>query len=101
MFKALFNIIFNLLATIIQVVMLPINTLIDSLLPDLSDKIHYLTQNIPVLFSNLSWFVNILPPMTRTILLFAINIVIVKYTIYIGTHAVIKIWNLFQKLKFW
>lgn len=101
MAKALFNVIFNLLATVVQIVMFPLNLIIDNLLPDFSDKINYLTQNIPVLFTNLSWFVNILPPMTRTILLFALNIVIVKYTIYISTHAVIKIWNLFQKLKFW
>lgn len=101
MFKALFNIIFNLLATLIQIVMIPINTIIDGLLPDLTEKINYLTTNIPVLFNNLSWFVNILPPTTRAILLFALNIVIIKYTIYISTHAVIKVWNLFQKLKFW
>lgn len=101
MFKSLFNIIFNLLATIIQIVMIPINTIIDGLLPDLTEKINYLTSNIPVLFNNLSWFVNILPPTTRSILLFSLNVVIIKYTIYISTHAVIKVWNLFQKLKFW
>lgn len=101
MFKALFNIIFNLLATIIQIVMYPINLIIDNALPDLSDKISYLSSNFPTIFNNISWFINILPSYTRSILLFAINIMIVKYTIYIGTRAVIKVWNLFQKLKFW
>lgn len=101
MFQALFNLIFNLLATLIQVVLLPINSLVDSLLPDLTDKISYLNNNIPSLFNNINWFINILPTYTRTVLLFAIEIMIVKYTIYIATHGVVKIWNLFQKLKFW
>lgn len=101
MFKALFNIIFNLLATLVQLVCLPLNTLIDNLLPDLAEKISYLTSKFPVVFQNLAWFVNILPTYTRTIFLFAINVIIVKYTIYMSVHAIIKVWNLFQKLKFW
>lgn len=101
MFKALFNIIFNLLATLVQLVCFPLNSIIDGLLPDLSEKITYLTSKFPIVFQNLAWFVNILPTYTRGIFLFAINVVIVKYTIYMSVHAVIKVWNLFQKLKFW
>lgn len=101
MFATLFNLIFNLLATLVQIVLFPINNIVDSLLPDLTDKITYLNNNMPALFNNINWFINILPSYTRTVLLFAIEIMIVKYTIYISTHAVIKVWNLFQKLKFW
>lgn len=101
MFKALFNIIFNLLATLVQLVCFPLNTIIDNLLPDLTDKISYLTSKFPIVFQNLAWFVNILPSYTRSIFLFSLNVVIVKYTIYMSIHAVIKVWNLFQKLKFW
>ena len=101
MFKALFNIIFDLLATIVQIVMLPINTIVDNALPDLADKINYLTSNFPTLFQNINWFINILPTYTRSILLFAIEVMIAKYTIYMGSRLIVKVWNLFQKLKFW
>lgn len=101
MFQALFKIIFNLLATIIQVVLLPINTLINNALPDLTYYINWFTENLSTLFVNFSWFINILPPISRSILIFGIDILVVKYTIYMSTHLVIKIWNLFQKIKFW
>ena len=101
MFKALFNIIINLLATIVQLVLYPLNAVVENLLPDLTDRITYITSNVSSIFDNASWFVNILPPITREVIFFAVSVLIVKYSIYIGTHAVIKIWNLFQKLKFW
>lgn len=101
MFKALFNIIFNLLATLVQVVMLPLNTIIDGALPDLSSKITWLTSAATSLFDKIEWFINIFPPMTRSVILFSFEILIVKYTIYIATNGITKVWNLFQKLKFW
>lgn len=101
MFKALFNIIINLLATIVQLVLYPLNAVVENLLPDLTDRITYITSNVSSIFDNAAWFVNILPPVTREVIFFAVSVLIVKYSIYIGTHAVIKIWNLFQKLKFW
>ena len=101
MFSILFDIIFNLLATIVQIVLLPLNALIESLLPDLSEKILYLTNNLPNLFSGISFFVNILPPVTRSVFLFAIQIMLAKYSIYYSSRALIHIWNVVQKLKFW
>lgn len=101
MFKALFKIIFNLLATIIQVVVYPLNLIIDNALPEFSTYIDWFNSNVGTLFNNISWFVNILPPFTRQIVVFSVSILVVKYTIYMGTHLVIKVWNLFQKIKFW
>lgn len=101
MFKALFNIILDLLATVIQIVCLPINLALDAALPDISSMLTQVTSNIGSIFGNFSWIVNILPSIFFEFLLFIITVEIAKYTAYISIHGIIKVWNLFQKLKFW
>lgn len=101
MFKALFNVIFNLVASIVQIIMIPVNAIISGALPDLTSKLSFITDNVGTIYNSIEWFFNILPPVTKSIIIFSIELLIAKYTIYIGTHAVIKIWNLIQKLKFW
>lgn len=101
MFKALFNIIINLLATLIQIVCLPLNAAIEGALPDLSSKIVEVTDTINSVFNCISWALSLVPPQIISTLLFIITIEIAKHTIYVSTHTLIKVWNLFQKLKFW
>lgn len=101
MFKALFNIILDLLATIVQLVCFPINAALTAALPDLSAKLSQLNSNISGIFGNFSWIINILPSIFLEFLLFIIAVEIAKYTAYISMHGIIKVWNLFQKLKFW
>lgn len=101
MFKALFNIIINLLATVIQIAVLPINAIITSALPDLSSKITEVTNTLNSAFTSISWALSLVPPQIINTLLFILTIEIAKHTIYVSTHTLIKVWNLFQKLKFW
>lgn len=101
MFKALFNIILDLLATLVQLVCLPINAGLNRALPDISDMLMQVNTNIDTMFGNFSWIINILPSIFFEFLLFIIGVEIAKYTAYISIHGIIKVWNLFQKLKFW
>lgn len=101
MFKALFNLIINLLATVIQIAVLPINAIITGALPDLSDKISDVTNTFNSAFTSISWALSLVPPQIISALLFILTIEIAKHTIYVSTHTLIKVWNLFQKLKFW
>ena len=101
MFKALFNIILNLLASLVQLVCYPFNLLIENALPDLSTKITLFTSNVQNIFGNFAWIIDILPDTFLDILLFIVTLEIAKYTCYVSLHGVIKVWNLFQKLKFW
>lgn len=101
MFKALFNIIINLLATIIQIIVWPINTLISSTLPDISDKITSITSTLNSVFTSITWAVGLLPPIVIETLLFILTIEIAKHTIYVSTHTLVKVWNVLQKIKFW
>lgn len=101
MFQALFKIIFNLLGTIIQIVVYPINAVINSTLPDISEKLVSVSSNFSTIFGNLGWALSIVPKPVIEAVLFFFAIEIAKHTIFLSTHTLIKIWNLFQKIKFW
>lgn len=101
MFKALFNIIINMLATIIQIIVWPVNQIISSALPDLSDKITSVTTVFNSVFNSINWAVSILPDVVIESLLFIISVEIVMIAIHKSTHALTMVWNVLQKIKFW
>lgn len=101
MFKALFNIILNMLGTLVQLVTYPINSIITSNMPDLSSKIADVVSTLSSIFDTILWGLGLLPDVLITTLIFILTIEIAKHTIVIGTHALIKVWNLIQKVKFW
>lgn len=101
MFKALFNIILNLVATLIQIVCLPINLAVAGALPDISDKILSVTNTLNTVFDSITWGLGLIPPIIIETLLFILLVEIAKHTIFVSTHMLIKIWNLIQKIKFW
>lgn len=101
MFKALFNIIINLLASVIQLICWPINQLIIATLPSLTTKIADVTGTLNNIFSSITWGLGLLPPIVVETLLFITTVEIAKHTIYISTHTLIKVWNVIQRIKFW
>lgn len=101
MFKALFKVIFNLLATIIQLVCLPLNLIITNALPDLTTKINQIANTINDIFSTLTWALGLIPDALVETLLFIVTVEIAKHTIFVSTHTLIKVWTVIQKLKFW
>lgn len=101
MFKALFNIILNMIASVIQIIVWPINQIIVNTMPDLSDKILVVTNTLNTVFDAITWGLGLLPPFVIETLLFIVTIEIAKHTIFLSTHVLIKVWNVFQKIKFW
>ena len=101
MFKALFNIIMDLTATVIQLVCWPLNQAIEVALPNLSEGISWATTGFSVMFNNITWAVNILPSPVVSVLSIILACEIAKHTIYVQTHTLIKVWNILQKIKFW
>lgn len=101
MFKALFNIILNMVASIIQIIVWPINAVISTALPDLSSKILYVTNQLNSIFDSMTWALGLVPSIVIETLLFIVAVEIAKHTIYISTHTLIKVWNVLQKIKFW
>lgn len=101
MFKALFDIIINLVATLVQLVCTPLNLAVTAVLPDFSQQLTSVNLAIGDIMNALSWPISILPTSLVTILLFIFGCEIAKHSIYISTHTLIKVWTLVQKLKFW
>lgn len=101
MFKALFNIIINLLATLIQIICWPLNATISAALPDISNKILEVSNTFNTLFDSMTWALGLVPPFIIEVLLFILTIEIAKHTIFKSTHMLLKVWNVLQKIKFW
>lgn len=101
MIQSIFNGLLLILTTIVRIVVYPLNLLISSTLPDISTKIVDTTNSIVQFFNTLAWPLSIVPTGILNTLAFILLIEIAKHTIYISTHALIKMWNIFQKIKFW
>ena len=101
MFKIFFNIMLDLLATLVQVVVFPINAVISSTLPDISSRISSVINGFTTITNTLGWAIGLIPTPILTTLSFILIVEIAKFTIFRSTHLVIKVWNLFQKIKFW
>lgn len=101
MINIFLNTILGLISTIIQIVCLPINTLIINVLPDISGQINSISTVLNKLFDSITWALGIIPSPIITVLLFIISIEIAKHTINISTHVLLRVFNIFQKIKFW
>lgn len=101
MFSAIINFFLNLVATLIQVILIPINLIITNVFPDLSIQVSQVSNGISELFSGIGWALGVLPPGVLPVLLFIITIEICKHTIWANAHMIVKVWNVLQKIKFW
>lgn len=101
MFKALFNIILNMVATVVQIIVWPINQIIVNTIPDVSDKILQVTNTLNSVFDAIVWGLGLLPSVIVETLLFIVTVEIARHTVYISTKKLVQVWNLLQKIKFW
>ncbi len=101
MFAAITNFFLNLVATLIQVVLLPLNLIITNALPSLTEQINQVTNGIAELFKGISWGIGLLPPTLLATLSIIITLEICKYTIWANSKSIVKVWNVLQKIKFW
>lgn len=101
MIKAILNVLINLIATIIQIVCWPINSLISAALPDMSNKILSITNTFNSVFDSITWAIGLIPAPIIEVLLFVLLVEVAKHTIFVSTHVLVKVWNVFQKIKFW
>lgn len=99
--SALFNFILGLVATVIQIIVSPINALIVSALPDLAQGLTAVSDGITTLFSIFNWALDLIPPVLLWTFAFCYGIRLAVTTISISTHTLVKVWNILQKIKFW
>lgn len=101
MIQAIFKFLMNLLATVIQIIVWPINTVIEAALPDLSDKIQSVGEVFSTVFNTITWATGLVPDSIIVTVIFILTVEIAKHTIFTSTHTLLKVWNVLQKIKFW
>lgn len=102
MINAILNGILKVITTLLNVFLLPVNLLVNTIFPDMSQAIGHFNNFVNTyLGSPLAFFFNLLPPIFRSIVILWITFIISYYTIYYSYLAIIKIWDIIQKIKFW
>lgn len=101
MIQAIFKFLMNLLATVIQIIVWPINAVIEATLPDLSDKIQSVANVFATVFNTITWATGLIPDSIVATVIFILTVEIAKHTIFTSTHTLLKVWNVLQKIKFW
>lgn len=99
--SVLFNFLINLIATVIQLVVWPLNQVLSATLPDISDKIISVGTGISNLMQALPWALSILPLSFISVMIFCWSTRLVVQNLHISTKTIIKVWNVLQKIKFW
>lgn len=102
MAKAIFNVFFKVIQSVLNIILLPINALIVNLFPDFSSMITTFNTAIRTYIGpTIGYFSSLLPPTTKTLLIIYLTFLISYYTISYSAHAIIKIFKIIQKIKFW
>lgn len=99
--SALFNFLLGLVATVIQIVVTPLNLLITNALPDLAQGMTAVGQGFQTFFNLFDWVMSLIPVPLLWTFGFCFGIRLVVTNLSISTHALVKVWNVFQKIKFW
>lgn len=99
--SGLFNLILTMLATILQVVLLPINALFTGIFPDLNTEITNVVSGFSKALEGLGWAISLIPPVIKTTLLLIFTIEIALFVVLKSTKMTAKLWKLLQKIKLW
>lgn len=101
MFKILFDIILNLVATLLQIILAPLNLIISNAFPNISNTITQTASSLVTMFDGMGWAVGLIPNSVKVVLITILGLEISKHSAYVLSHVIVKVWNLVQKLKFW
>ena len=102
MAKALMSVIMKLVTSVLDIVLLPVNALIENIFPDMSTAIgHFNTFVNTYVGGSIGYFASILPPITRSIIGLWLTFLVVYYGIVWSYTAIVKIFNVIRKIKFW
>lgn len=100
--KALMKVIMKLVTSAINIVLLPVNLLLEPLFPQsLVNAITNFSNLLNRIGSIIGYVGNFLPPIFKDLILLAMGITIVYYTISWSYTLIVKIYNVIQKIKFW
>lgn len=105
MAKAIFKALLTLIANIVSVFMTPINAIVSAAFPDLTTNINtfktYVGNLVYHCLNFYNWFLNIFPTPIQNLINLYLSILVIKYTITISIHIIIKVITIIKQIKIW
>lgn len=100
--KAILNGILNALVGVVSFLLTPLNNLVSTLFPNMASAIGTFNGFVDnYLGSNLAYFFSMFPPIFKSLLVLFFTFCITYYTVYFTYIALVKIFTIIQKVKFW
>lgn len=102
MAKAIFNVLFKIIKTILDVGLAPVNLLVANLFPDFAILLSTFNNNVSRYVGGMiGYFSYMIPPTTKSLITLYLTFLISYYTISYAVHGVVKIFKIIQRIKFW
>lgn len=102
MAKALMKVIMKLVTSIVDIILLPINSLVGNIFPDFSSALSTFNNFITTYVGGtIGYFSSILPPITRNVISLWFIFLVTYYSVAWSYTLIVKIYNVIQKIKFW
>ena len=100
--NGLFNGLFFVLRKLVDIFLLPINGLITAFFPSFNLLINNFTNSLTLIASApISFFMHLLPPITQSVLIFWVGLMISYYSFIWIYRGIIIIPAVIRKIKFW
>lgn len=100
--SSFFNALFTIIIRAIDIILIPINTIIDNLFPSMANAITNFTNMCNSFFSGgFQWLLQFVPTLTKSMILIWITFEITYYGVIWTYTLVIRTYNVIQKIKFW
>lgn len=102
MIKAILNGLLSSLTGVVSFILTPVNALVENLFPDMASAIGTFNNFVDTyLGTNLAYFFSMFPPIFKSLLVLFFTFCIAYYSIYFTYIALVKIFTIIQKVKFW
>lgn len=102
MAKAIFKVLLKFISSIVDLILLPIDTLVLNAFPDLSSYIsrfNYILENI--MDRAIPFFLNLIPPITLNVIVVFLTTFVSLYALAYTIHLTLKVIEIIKKLKIW
>lgn len=101
--KVIFTLFMQFMVSITNFFLYPVNQAISTAFPDFNNLINEFDRYLGYLFRGnyLTYFFNILPPTTKSVLLFYLTCLVVYYTLSFVVHGIVKVIEIIKNVKIW
>lgn len=99
---SLFKTILNIATKVVEILIYPLTAVVNTLFPDISSA----TTSVTTFLNNtlvplFAWFGNLIPPITKSLLLIWLGFLVIYYSAVLTFTLGKKLFVIIKKIKFW